>query len=602
MERNLEELWCIEIMVLDNLNQTTQLLFSSFPQNTTILPTFGNHDYAPANGFISDSNLYQNTWEIWKSKIGPENHDTFMSGGYYKYRLKNATALVLNTNLYYNANKAYANFTDKDDPAGQFAFLENELKNAETCPNRVNTDCTSIVHIIAHIGPGVFERTYNFTWFRPEYNERFLNITVRYANSIGWMLFGHHHTDTFHLIKDSKENVVQAALMAPAVTPWFSSLDGAGANNPTFRVYDTDAYNNILDIQTYYINLDDLNKNASTPFVFEYSFKDAYGIQGYINANSLSKVVESIKNNDTVFQKYINFNSAFWKPEMPTGIYRGAQLCSLEYSDYPRYYSCLAQYSKRIIVCGEGICYISIGPCSLHSARFCFVVFIVTLHFYTHSIWLLFISFSYRYYVMVQSEPSMWRTQLVIALLYIPSIFQIANVFTQNVPEDVAKKMVLEYFPSYDLSQLTVTAVSSVWDFTVLYCTVHIVGVSIPIAFGIIALRNRIIAKIRETGLATSERSKQLQLQVLRALTFQACIPVFYLWGGLCFMIQQWNLVNNALPQYFMFCLFILVPILNPISSFIFITPYRAFFVLCAKRKVSGTSRNISIYQSTASV
>uniref|UniRef100_A0A1I7X8C4 Glutathione S-transferase n=1 Tax=Heterorhabditis bacteriophora TaxID=37862 RepID=A0A1I7X8C4_HETBA len=26
--------------------------------------------------------------------------------------------------------------------------------------------------------------------------------------------------------------------MSPAVTPWFSSLEGAGANNPSFRVYD----------------------------------------------------------------------------------------------------------------------------------------------------------------------------------------------------------------------------------------------------------------------------------------------------------------------------------------------------------------------------
>lgn len=63
------------------------------------------------------------------------------------------------------------------------------------------------------------------------------------------MIFGHHHTDTFHLIKDSKENNVQLALMAPAVTPWFSDLPGAGANNPTFRVYETDAYSKIQDIR-----------------------------------------------------------------------------------------------------------------------------------------------------------------------------------------------------------------------------------------------------------------------------------------------------------------------------------------------------------------
>nr|pir hypothetical protein ZK856.3 - Caenorhabditis elegans [Caenorhabditis elegans] len=246
----------------------------------------------------------------------------------------------------FSANKAYVNFTNKVDPADQFAFLEKELSNAEKCPNRISENCTSIVHIVAHIGPGVFEKTPNFTWFRDEYNERFLDLTVRYANSIGWMIFGHHHTDTFHLIKDSKENNVQLALMAPAVTPWFSDLPGAGANNPTFRVYETDAYSKIQDISTYFINLDDLNKNKSTPFVFEYSFKDAYGITGDINPTTMSALLDKMKNNDTLFKKYIDYNTAFWNPQMPLGVYRGAQLCSMEYSDYPRYYSCLSKYTK----------------------------------------------------------------------------------------------------------------------------------------------------------------------------------------------------------------------------------------------------------------
>ncbi|CAD6195385.1 unnamed protein product [Caenorhabditis auriculariae] len=330
--------------VMNAMNTTTTLLFSKFPK-TQILPTFGNHDYAPANAFDLSSTLYSRTWDLWSKQLGDQNKATFLSGGYYKLRLKNATAVVLNTNLYYNANKAYGNFTDKTDPAGQFAFMEAELQAAEQCPNRVTDNCTSQVHIIAHIGPGVFERSPNFTWFRPEYNEKFLNLTTRYANSIGWMIFGHHHTDTFHLIKDQLGNVVQLALMAPSVTPWFSDLPGAGANNPSFRTYETDDYGKISDINTYYINLDDLNKNASTPFVFEYSFKQAYGIFGDVTPRKMSDVLENMKKNDSLFQTYINYNSVLWKPAMPQGIYRGAQLCSMEWSDYPRYDDCMKLYS-----------------------------------------------------------------------------------------------------------------------------------------------------------------------------------------------------------------------------------------------------------------
>ncbi|KAK5975748.1 hypothetical protein GCK32_004080, partial [Trichostrongylus colubriformis] len=127
--------------------------------------------------------------------------ERFLLGGYYKHEFNNATILVLNTNLYYNANKAFYNFTDKEDPANQFAFMENELKAARSCRMQGSAECKPTVHIVAHIAPGVFERTPNFTWFRDPYNEKFLNLTVGYADVIGLMLFGHHHTDTFHLIK-----------------------------------------------------------------------------------------------------------------------------------------------------------------------------------------------------------------------------------------------------------------------------------------------------------------------------------------------------------------------------------------------------------------
>ena len=87
------------------------------------------------------------------------------------------------------------------------------------------------------------------------YNKKLLQITVKYSKTIKWMLFGHHHTDTFHIVKvgkryrrlpdlnlipfqDSEGKPVQVMLMAPSVTPWFSDLEGAGSNNPAFRVID----------------------------------------------------------------------------------------------------------------------------------------------------------------------------------------------------------------------------------------------------------------------------------------------------------------------------------------------------------------------------
>ncbi|WKY13215.1 hypothetical protein Q1695_004206 [Nippostrongylus brasiliensis] len=276
--------------------------------------------------------------------------DRFLTGGYYKYILGNTTVLVLNTNLYYSGNAAYFNFTNKDDPAGQFAFMESELKSAVNCRKAPNAGCSSTVHIVAHIPPGAFERTPNFTWFRDEYNEKFLKLTVDYANVIGMMLFGHHHTDTFHLVKNNAGTAVQFVLMSPAVTPWFSSLDGAGANNPAFRTYDVNLDWSFDEIVTYYVDLDKLNSQSNTPFIVEYSFKTAYGINGSINLSTMNDLVDRLKTNDSLLMTYINYNSVLWQPSMPQGKYKCGQLCSIEFSDYPRYRNCLVQCNSSSFI------------------------------------------------------------------------------------------------------------------------------------------------------------------------------------------------------------------------------------------------------------
>ncbi|CAI4223429.1 unnamed protein product [Auanema sp. JU1783] len=326
------------------IDKTTSLIKNEF-YGINIIPTFGNHDYAPANAYDTYSDLYSRTFNLWQNYIPADQKENFLRGGYYRRHIEGAVFLVLNTNLYYNVNEAYANFTNPDDPAEMFAFMESELERATKCPNQINGGtCYSIVHIVAHIPPGAFERTPYYNWFRPQYNERFLNITVKYASTIKWMLYGHHHTDTFHIIRDESNKPVQMSLMAPAVTPWFSDLRGAGANNPAFRIYRaSDDYTKILDIETYYVNLTQLNndQNGLVNFEFEYSFKAAYGLSSEINATTMDEVVQKMKTDSETLQTYLKYNSVQWNVTTPTGDLLNAQLCALEFSDYPRYEQCM---------------------------------------------------------------------------------------------------------------------------------------------------------------------------------------------------------------------------------------------------------------------
>ena len=124
--------------------------------------------------------------------------------------------------------------------------------------------------------------------------------------------------------------------MSPAVTPWFSSLPGAGANNPAFRIYEienTETYKiqdikspslfteEISHFRTYFVNLTDLNRgNAS--FQLEYSFREAYNMTTEIDAMAMDSLLQKMKTDDSVFQKYLTYNSMGWNVTIPQHQFR----------------------------------------------------------------------------------------------------------------------------------------------------------------------------------------------------------------------------------------------------------------------------------------
>ena len=118
------------------------------------------------------------------------------------------------------------------------------------------------VILFAHIPPGKFERFYQyfeeeqqqgFPWLKPKYNSKFLDILIQYSDIIPIQLYGHHHTDTFKLIRDKNGNVVSVGLLAPAVTPGKSTLaPETGANNPSLRLFKYDTTTGMVNIKIYF--------------------------------------------------------------------------------------------------------------------------------------------------------------------------------------------------------------------------------------------------------------------------------------------------------------------------------------------------------------
>ena len=69
------------------------------------------------------------------------------------------------------------------------------------------------VYIIGHVPPGYFEKKRSKAWFRPEFNQRYVDMVRKHHSVIQGQFFGHHHTDSFRMFYDSDGTDTRTHLM-----------------------------------------------------------------------------------------------------------------------------------------------------------------------------------------------------------------------------------------------------------------------------------------------------------------------------------------------------------------------------------------------------
>ena len=118
-----------QLLTLDIIKMITEELVKT---ELPIIPILGNHDAYPHNQFSDNDNniLYQNTAELWKD-IGLTDNaykEYKENGGFYTMEWEKFYFIGVNTNLWYRSN--HYEFTNPDDPMGQFEWLESKLEQA----------------------------------------------------------------------------------------------------------------------------------------------------------------------------------------------------------------------------------------------------------------------------------------------------------------------------------------------------------------------------------------------------------------------------------------------------------------------------------------
>ncbi|KAF0290066.1 Acid sphingomyelinase-like phosphodiesterase 3a [Amphibalanus amphitrite] len=293
--------------VFPKLRRVSSMLRNAFP-DAQILPAIGNHDAYPSDQFPDDNGTYYQEYlerSGWGELLPEEARRTFRRGGFYAVDVGEYRVIVLNTALYYTRNKKVSEAGD--DPTGQIAWLAEELKTRKP------------TIVTAHLSPGFphwsiytpnLYTNYNYKLHK-ELN-RVGTLEQRIAN-----IFGHEHIDTFQNVYrtdlpfEKHTYALNTYFMAPALMP--GTLDQR--INPSVRLYAL-LPDKLNDYVQFHFNLDAANKahrenptsvDDSKFWNVTYRLRDAYGLPD-ANTRSMHLLFKEIKEDDSKFRKYWNFN------------------------------------------------------------------------------------------------------------------------------------------------------------------------------------------------------------------------------------------------------------------------------------------------------
>lgn len=232
------------------------------------------------------------------------------------------------------------------------------------------------------------------------------------------------------------------------------------------------------------------------------------------------------------------------------------------------------------------------------------------LHFFSHSLWSLFLSFLYRYYVLLYSAPRSKTLILVLLGFYSFSFFQFVRYFSVTSltrvqcyefikitfnfagdPPEVMIQIIKNAFPDYETEGRTISGTANVLRWNALFTILHMTVPVTPAYIVIIYVRRAII--LRLSGQSMSENTKAIHRQLLmvrkvpykykwQALTFQALLPAIYSVAVVSYALGQFGICNHPFLEYFSFIILGFIPCLSPLGSLYFIRPYKNWL----KRKV----------------
>lgn len=263
-----------------------------------IYPTLGNNDSDCGDYAVApDGAFLKNFRDTWREIVGSRSFTRrFPSGGYYHADvpgLDNVRIIALNTNFFSTKYKNPCGTPGPDPALQQLKWLEAELSLARAEHKRV--------WLLFHIPPGmdVFDTvTYGGTcpavtaqtFWKPEYQAKYLKIAAAHRATILGSFAGHTHQDEVRFAADDFIHIT------PSISPVFG-------NNPAFEVVEVARSGRITDYTAW--NL----PNVATPWTREYNFDAAYAKPAY-DAATLTQLAAAMANDTATRTLYFDHLSS----------------------------------------------------------------------------------------------------------------------------------------------------------------------------------------------------------------------------------------------------------------------------------------------------
>lgn len=130
--------------------------------------------------------------------------------------------------------------------------------------------------------------------------------------------------------------------LAPALTPWNSTMPGMGANNPGLRLYHyRRSTGRITDYTQFYINLTEANTLGKANWRAEYKAKTAYNLSNLLPASLDALVAQFKQDGSPLFQRYYEYNSVSLDKSPCVDMCKRLHICAITKIDFDEHNKCL---------------------------------------------------------------------------------------------------------------------------------------------------------------------------------------------------------------------------------------------------------------------